>query len=183
MYELVDSEEVFQGDILKDFHFIVQGLGPPLALVRNGTEIQVSPLQELNNPYSEGKKENLIVNSFMSNAMIITQSCDIDRRDYINVCPVHPISNIRQRESLRGLTGNRIDNLIKDIRLQKVNYYFYLPQTQFENLLLEESYVDLQLFNSVPAENIKQYQKQVSLSDKGRHWLSYKLSTFLGRPF
>lgn len=182
MYAKIDYEIALQGDILIDFHFIVPGLGEPLVLIRNPDKILIEPVSKIKNPYSS-KKEALVVNSFMASAMIVTQSCDIERREYINLCPVFPVEEIRKKDFLKKVGESKIEDQIRQIRQQKVNYYLYLPKFKSDEISLDESYVDLQLFNSMPRENLKYYQRLISLSDKGRHWLSYKLSNYLGRPF
>ena len=127
--------------------------------------------------------EKLIVNSFLANAIIITQSCDIQRREFISVCPVYEVSNIIEKLSKDGSSQNKIDSFLGTLRKQEINYYFYLPAYKTDSVNIEESYVDLQLVNNLPSGNISLYRRYISLTDQGRHWLGYKLSTLFSRPF
>lgn len=183
MYALIDPNAVYQGDIIKGFHFIVPPTNELQILEKNNEgNFTSSPISQISNPYSSGKA-TVAVNSFLANAIVISQTCDIQRRDYIHLCPVYQLSLLTQELINKGYTASRIDNVLKDLKSQKINYYFYLPTASLDGITIEESYVDLQLICMLPQVNIGLYNRFISLSDKGRHWLSFKLVNLYGRPF
>lgn len=182
MYADISPDAIYQGDIIVNFNFIVPPLGEPTSLQQTKDSLNKVPLSKLTNAYSRGS-ESLIVNSFRTNGMIITQTCDIQRRKYISLCPVHPMINIENELAEEGFGKKRIRDFIDTLQKQKINYYFYLPEITVNKVKLEEGYADLQVINSVPTQNISNYQRLVTLSDKGRHWLDYKLMNLFGRPF
>ena len=183
MFVQVSTDAIYQGDVIVGFHFIVPPLGEPTSLQLNGNIFTKTSISSVLNAYQTGC-ETLIVNSLISNGMIITQTCDIQRRKYISICPIHNFTTITEELTQEGLELKRIQNFIEQIKQQKINYYFYLPTIiQDDGNKIEEGYVDLQVINSVPRENINNYSRLITLSDKGRHWLDYKLINLFGRPF
>lgn len=182
MYSDISPDAIYQGDVVLNFSFIAPPLGEPIAIQSSGNSLIKTPISAVSNPYSSGS-ETLVVNSFRASGMIITQTCDIQRHKYISLCPIHPFNEIREKLAQEGLEEKRIQNLMESIKQQKVNYYFYLPPAILDEIRVEESYVDLQVINSVPRENVSNYQRLITLSDKGRHWLDYKLINLFGRPF
>ncbi len=182
MYSDPSPDAIYQGDIVLNFSFIVPPLGESIIIQSSGNSLIKTPISSVSSPYSSGS-ENLLVNSFRASGMIITQTCDIQRRKYISLCPVHPFNDIREELTQEGLEEKRIEKFIESIKQQRINYYFYLPPAILNEVRIEESYVDLQVINSAPRENISNYQRLITLSDKGRHWLDYKLINLFGRPF
>lgn len=183
MYVLIDPSTLYQGDIIKEFHFIVPPTNELQVLEKtNDGNFIPNPISQMPSPYATGKA-TVAVNSFLANAIVISQTCDIQRRDYIHICPVYQLSLLTQELIDKGYSANRIDNVFKDLKSQKINYYFYLPATSIDGVTIEESYVDLQLICMLPQVNISLYNRFISLSDKGRHWLSFKLINLYGRPF
>ncbi|MGH7245935.1 MAG: hypothetical protein ACREBJ_01545 [Nitrosotalea sp.] len=182
MYAQV-SQDIYQGDVIVSFHFTLPPLGEPVSLQVQGSQINKVPISQVTNRYSSGN-ETLLVNSFVGNGMIITQTCDIQRRKYVSVCPIHDFTKIRTDFISEGFDEKRIQAFEKQVKEQKVGYFFYLPAMTFgDGTSIGECYVDLQVINSVPRENISSYSRLIGLSDKGRHWLDFKLMSLFGRPF
>jgi|SRR5581483_7442328 len=183
MYAPIDTNNPFQGDILASFPFIAlpQGEEPKIVRTDPTGNLIIRDLSETHNPYQNGK-ELLVVNSFVTKAIIISQTCDAQRRDYVHVCPVFPISSINAQATESNWDTNRLANYIADIRNNKKNYFFHLPEAILNDERMEESYIDLQVVNILPRLNLGQYVRVVTLTDLGRHRLAYKLLNFYGRP-
>lgn len=105
--------------------------------------------------------------------MAISQTCDAQRRESIILAPIFSFSYMREK----GLTEWKLN----EVRGRKLNYWFYLPELSG---VLGESLVDFQLIRYFSRETVEAYKtiKTVSLSDWGRHHLSWALSNFFGRP-
>jgi hypothetical protein len=174
-----------QGDIIEkypfsyipttnDYIFIRDNNGAP-SLFSTGNEDG----EVYNNEYQE---EQLVVNSKLNNIILLSQTCDLQRRESIMIAPVFDLSFLKQNLQEEGKNEQEINSqlgLLKNNKFEKqFHYYFYLPA--FSGF--PERYIDFNLIQSIPRDNIKIEKRILSLSDKGRHWLSYKLNTFFGRP-
>lgn len=184
MYAQIDPDTIYQGDIVLNYHFMVAPLGNPSVIRAESDKVKILPLDQVTQPYSTDGKELLVANSFVAKAMIITQTCDIQRREYIAVCPIFKLNVLVEKFQTDGWEETRIQKFIGNLKAQNVGYYFYLHAASLDtgHITIEESYVDLLQINSVRQTNIKNYQRIYSLSDKGRHWLAYKLNCLFGRP-
>lgn len=183
MYTSIDPNEILQGDLIKDYNFVVPPTDELQVLERTSeNKFKAVPISSTTDPYSTGQV-SVIANSFVSNAIIISQSCDIQRRDYIHLCPVHKLSNLRAELTSKGYELERINNTIDSLKLDKTSYYYYLPASNDDGILVEESYIDLQFVGMIPLVNMKSYTRILSLTDLGRHRLSFKLINLYGRPF
>lgn len=183
MYTSVDPTTILQGDIVKEYNFIV----PPtdeLQVLKKNTDgsLELNPISQTENPYASGKA-SVIANSFLSDAIIISQSCDIQRRDYVHLCPVHKLENLVLELRNKNYENNRVENVLLDLKSEKINYYFYLPQGSVGEASIDESYIDLQFVGMIPLVNLASYNRFLTLTDRGRHRLSYKLINLYGRPF
>jgi hypothetical protein len=105
--------------------------------------------------------------------ILISQTCDAQRRENILVAPIFTFSEMEGR-------GVKPDTL-KDVRLRRINYWFYLPPLDG---VLEESLVDLQQikFSSRIDIDNRKSTKIITLNDWGRHHLAWSISNFFGRP-
>lgn len=159
---------LFQGDILEDFPFFIFD---QLRFVSKDGVDQFKIKNEDDEPSIEDLS---IVQSRLSTVMILSQSCDTQRRDNIIICPVYLISEYIQKEVLNEKT-------VGNLRARKYNYWFYLPALQD---VIEESLADLQQMYYLPKEVVDSYKakKIITLSDFGRHHLAWSLTTFFGRP-
>ncbi len=100
--------------------------------------------------------------------MVITQTCDLERRNFVQVAPVYPA---------RTLTESKQASLEKN----EVNYFFYLPMS--EPGLSERSFADLSQITSVHNSYIREAKLAKRLSNKGRTRLQVHVAKFHGRPF
>lgn len=148
MYSDLDKRNpFFQGDILQDTPFFVIPKG-----------------------FDKSKRatiQNLDV-------VILTQTCDIERRDFVIIGRV-----VRLQELVEtGVSQNLIESLCKRSPTRP-KYLFYLPPDRS----FEESYIDFTQITYTPKNILKKRNRVKSLSDLGRHWLAYQLSDYFGRPF
>jgi hypothetical protein len=100
--------------------------------------------------------------------MVITQTCDLERRNSVQVAPVYPA---------RSLSENKQASLEKN----EVNYLFYLPMA--EPGLSEKSFADLSQITSVHTSYVREAKLAKRLSNEGRARLQMHLANLHGRPF
>jgi hypothetical protein len=151
MYVSIDITKILQGDIMEKFYFVTLPTDDIYISRKSVDNLKVvKKLNEVSDAYNEDK-EIILVNSFTSKGMIVSQTCDIQRREWISICPVFSIDKMRQDLLKEGKNTERIESAINQVRSQKVNYYLYLPSWHDEYSILKESYVDLQMINSIPS--------------------------------
>jgi hypothetical protein len=100
--------------------------------------------------------------------IVITQTCDLERRNYVQVAPVYPA---------RTLSASKQASLEKN----EINYLFFLPMA--EAAVPEKCFADLSQITSVHKSYMIQANLKKRLSNEGRARLQMHLSTFHGRPF
>ena len=175
---------LLQGDIIKEYPFcyfprkneyiIVEQSGSGLSLNQLNSEFHYSN--------DRGSEEQLIVNSRLTNIMLLSQSCDMQSREIIIIAPVYTVEFFSENLAREGNTEEQIRGKIltlKNIKFERqFGYYYYLPAS--DDFL--ESYVDFNFIQSIPRDNISIDNRALSLSDHSRHWLAYKLNNFFGRP-
>lgn len=160
MYANSDSlnlSVLYQGDIVKKFpFFVMSGVESELDLLEEGTEREV------------------LVKAILSDVIILSQSCDIQRRQYVIVAPILKVKDLEGNETLKH-------DEIAAIRNRKINYWFYLPELPG---ILDESVCNLQTIYYISRSLLENHRnsKCVSLSDWGRHHLGWALSNYFGRP-
>lgn len=163
--ESIDKNTLYQGDIIEDFPFYIFENSQPIKKTEAG--------------YFEFGNENgedhalIAVETKKQRVMILSQTCDAQRRKNLIISPIYKLDQF--------IIDNTINkNRAEAIRERRLYYLFYLPE--FESL--PESLVDLQTMIYVSREKIEQYlpNKIISLSDLGRHHLSWSLATYFGRP-
>jgi hypothetical protein len=177
-----DLTSLFQGDILQDVPVVFMPpagsgkwilLRPSLpvtleqALAGNTPKIfrpfvAGSAPEEWNTP-----DELVLAKATRRSIIIITQTCDLERRNFVQVAPVYPARNLGES---------------KQASLQKneINYLFFLPM---EDLVPENSFADLSQITSVHKSYLSQGNLQKRLSNEGRARLQTHLSNLHGRPF
>jgi len=169
MYANQDSIEkntLYQGDIITDFPFFIFQGGQLVQKNQSG-------FFEKKNGNSDEEENLYIIASKKQSIMILSQTCDIQRRENVIICPVYKLQdlidkgaiNTKQAESLRG---------------RKIYYNFYLPELGS----FPESIADFQTMIYVPRENLTPYipNRGVSLDHLGRHHLAWALTNYFGRP-
>jgi hypothetical protein len=157
---------LYQGDIIADFPFFIFQSGLPIQRTEAG-------LFELREGNQEGDRELFAVEAHKQKVMILSQTCDAQRRTNVIICPVYDLGEF--------VTDNTINaDRLRSIRKRGVNYWFYLPAYA----TLTESIADMQTMIYVPRTEIEEYlpKRVVSLNDLGRHHLAWSLATYFGRP-
>jgi hypothetical protein len=163
----INGSILFQGDIIKDFPFYILENGQPMKKNSAG-------LFELDKDILKNKSAFLMFKSKKQNIMILSQTCDIQFRNNIIICPVFNLEEFISANVVNADTA-------RSIRERKKNHWFYLPAYG----QLPESIADLQSMVYISQDIIGDYlsNRIASLSDLGRHHLAYSLSIFFGRPF
>ncbi len=176
-----DPNLLFQGDVIKDFVvpdppdqiFIIRNPPEaiPLTIESNGKKLAIRAILAKNDvpdPFASGK-EALIVDAILTRVAIISQSCDIDRKPFLTVAVVRPITSVGNKY--------RRENLQK---WNKVFEYFWLPSSQ----VLEESFIDLTLLYSVRSETLKTKigDRILSMTANYRNTFKYKVAQYFNRP-
>jgi hypothetical protein len=165
-----DPTRFFQGDILASFPVTIlpesvkivrlEGKGEGFSLGR------VYERDKLNDAFLNGS-EAVLAKASLMNIMILSQTCDIEHREFVSIAPVFPITNI--------------DSVAKQeaIRKRKVLYRFYLPlEGKFE-----ESFLDITTINSVRRATLKLENRILALSHYGRSHLTFFINNYFNRPF
>ncbi|MHA1395919.1 MAG: hypothetical protein ACTSRZ_20640 [Promethearchaeota archaeon] len=160
-----EAKRIFQGDIF--CNQIIITIPPNIQIIRKNKneEYRVFKLEELPDAFTN--KELIIVYAIKSNIIVLSQTCDIEHREFISIAPVFPLTNINNIDKINSLKNN------------KVNYRFYIPESKN----LEESYAELTLIHSIPKEYLKLENRISSLSDYSRHLLQDQLNRYFCRPF
>lgn len=148
----LNYEFLYQGDLIKDFPFLI--FEKDTLIGKFETDIETK----------------LEVRARLGLIMIISQTCDIQHRENVIVCPVY---------KMQDFSFNKDE--AESIRKRKTGYWFYLPK--LENIL-DESIADFQTIYYVPRDFLNQSKlnKIITLTDWGRHHLGWALSNHFGRP-
>lgn len=151
MYAAEVSSDLFQGDIVNDFPFVI------LKDVAAGE-------------FNEQGEAEFPLKAKLSRVILLSQTCDLQQRQYVIVCPVYPLASV-------SLNSNNV-TLVKKRRMYQ---WFYLPKVDG---VIEDSLADFQSIYYVPQTLVNQYKEKrlLSLSDWGRHHLGWALSAYFGRP-
>lgn len=167
------DENRYQGDIFRNFPIVISPdrleIARPItpAEVSEGImEAELKLESELPDAFSKGT-ELVLASAYRTNIMIISQSCDIEHREFVAVAPIFPLEQVEGKSRRDAIKSNR------------VNYRFYLPPAAD----LVESYVDFTVINSVKRSRLNVANRIASLSDLYRHHLADALHRFFCRPF
>lgn len=176
-----DPRLLWQGDIIRNFIvpgpletvLIVRDPPPPIpsTTLLNGRSLPIRAIfsrEDLVDAYALNK-ETLVVDSSLTIVAIVSQSCDIDRKPFLTLAVVSPITlvtNLSRKEELK--------------RWDRVFENFWLPP---ENGI-EESFVDLTLLFSVPRDALigKIGDRILSMTADYRNKFKYKLAQYFSRP-
>lgn len=158
---------LYQGDVLKDFPFLVFEQDLKILRKIDGQFQLVTP----DNSYVDGEEKVGLI-AKLERVILLSQTCDIEHRSHVVVAPVYSFTKIE------GLPGGQA-GLVK--KRKGMNFFFYLPEYTG---IIEESYADFQLIHYVPKSFIEKYRsnKILSMSDWGRHHLGWALANYFGRP-
>lgn len=152
-------------------HFPLAVLPARFDIVRlggqDGDEPEIRVADDLADAFLTGK-EDIIVPAFLNPVMLLSQSCDAQRRERLAVSRISPISDLSPANA-----GN--------LRKNSINYLFHLPAIVG---VLDESFVDFTRIQSVDRVAVDKFlgHRVAALTDYGRHKLSWALSQYFSRP-
>ncbi len=134
---------------------------------------EATPEGQLKDVWQHGQKEELVAaKAFRVNAIILTQTCDLENRSYYQVAPVFP--ETKQKESA-----------LAKLRENDINHAFYLPAIAPH--IEEDSYADLSHTCVVPKayfpKNDVMPMLSARLTNFARTALQVQIATYFGRPF
>ena len=132
-----------------------------------------SPEGQLKDAWQHGKKEELVAaKAFRMDAIILTQTCDLENRSYYQVAPVYP-ETAQKASALEVLRNNGL------------NAAFYLPALAPH--IVENSYADLSHTCVIPKAYFPKsdvvQRLSARLTDYARTELQAHVATYFGRPF
>lgn len=117
--------------------------------------------------FDENGKQFQIV----AKGMVISTSCHIDQKKYINIVPVFPVSDLEDNE-----------NQLKDLRNNKIFDYMYIPENKIKDYFIDFSRVNTYdkrlILNEISNGKI---ERICSLSQLGFYFFIVKLTVFLMR--
>jgi hypothetical protein len=178
-----DPDLLWQGDVIRDF--IVPIAPEKISIVRNPPLTIPSSIEEngkirpirtiygiedLPDPFAS-LSEALVVDAVLTKVAIVSHSCDIDRKPFLTVAIVNPISVVGNKERREDVK-----------KWDKVREYFWLPASEVNGL--DESVIDLSLLYSVRAETLKAKiaDRIVSMHESFRSKFQFKLAVYFHRP-
>ena len=182
-YDLLPQPVLSQGDVIKEFFIAFIPENPVILRKINDPKFQqyTSPaeqpidlvgiynLEDLDDKFQNGREEASMVQSNLFTISIISQSCDIDNKDFLSVGIVRKISEAGE---------NKQDS----IRQGKNFGTFWLPPTE----IFPESFIDLSMIFSIQKKDtiLKSMisKRLLSLTYEYRSQLRWRLQNFLGRP-
>ncbi len=113
------------------------------------------------------QQELVLAKGIKTRIAVLTQSCDLVHRNYIQVAPVYSSDRLGDMKQ-------------QSLRLLDIVYMFYLPPNGAN---LPESYVDLSQIVSIHRSYLKTATAKIQLSATATIALQTHLADFFGRPF
>lgn len=104
----------------------------------------------------------------LTTVLVVTQTCDIDQRMFVQVAPVRPAAEIK-------------DTQLGNLRKNRIGYLFYLPEASRQSF--KESYADLSRLVSVPASVVRSASLAARLTPTATVALQSQLARMHGRLF
>jgi hypothetical protein len=147
------NNEWYQGDIVSSFPFILTDLG-------------------------KAEKSSPVL--FEKPALVISQTCDLQRRPFVQVCPIHDFEQLKRDLITAGKKEEGADSFIASIRGRKVNYYFYLSSD--ESLGIKEGYADIGFISTVARQELIELPRIATLNAYPRQILAYQTGNLFLRP-
>lgn len=134
---------------------------------------EATPEGQLKDVWQYGEKEEFVAaRAFRMNAIILTQTCDLENRSYYQVAPIYP--ETKQKNSA-----------LAPLRENQINSAFYLPAIAPH--LVENSYADLSHTCLMPKayfpKNAVMPMLSVRLTNFARTALQSQIASYFGRPF
>jgi len=170
MYETSPEPNVlFQGDVLRGVVIVALPAGVDI-LRPDGEAGLLRPVrrEDCEDAFASGR-EAIIAEATVTDVAIISQTCDIQRKQFVTVAAVSPIPaewGERKRQDLR-----RWDRML--------NMFYLAPSGDFP-----ESVADFSMLYTFGREKLMGLMdhRVLSLDASSRQLLQYKLSQFFGRP-
>lgn len=113
-------------------------------------------------------------------ALITSQTCDLQRRPFIQVCPIHDFGHLKAELIAGGKSEQGAQSFIDSVRNKNVNYYFYIPEDEGRGI--SEGYADLNFVTTVSRTQLLQLSRVCTLSDYARQQLAYFVGNLYLRP-
>lgn len=163
----------FQGDIFRDLYITPSSSAPLIVRsVTNTKEIHqggaLLSTQENTEDFFSDDFETIAIKAIRTNIIIVSQTCDIQNREFVIIAPIFSLSRIESVTKARA------------IKEGKTFYRFYFPAKEG---VIEESYADLTLLNSIKKDLLPPNKQLLSLTDFYRNHFTYNLNRFFCRPF
>lgn len=166
------ADLVLQGDIFRDFtittipdEFLVCRDGSNNETIQEGN-VNLTLSQNLPDLFISGT-EYITIKAIKTNILVVSQSCDAQNRDFVIIAPVFPLSRIAPQRILT-------------VKENKIFYRFFLPA---QSGVINDSYAELTILNSIPSNSLTIEKRLLSLTDFYRNHFTYHLNRFLCRPF
>lgn len=172
MYEVRPANEpLHQGDVVADFPVVLIPESDPYIVYEQYSETYpkaatIFRATEVAGAFEKGL-EPIIANAYQSMVMVLSHTCDIEHREFIAVAPLFTLSSVSSAERRRSIIN------------YKVNYRFYLPRYKH---LIEDSYVDFVIINTVKPYLVPVNKRILSLDEHGRSLLVDSLYRYFCRP-
>lgn len=184
-YERRPNEESFyQGDVVSDIPLVYMppaGNGP-WPLLRPSPPHTLQQVLEGQTPralrpHAESSRadawqfgaELVLAKAIKKSVMIVTQTCDLDSRNWVQVAPVFPASRIED-------AGKRAS-----LAINEIGYMFVLPADPPR--LAEDSYADLSMIVAVHKSYFRRGSLAARLTAAARGLYQKHLASLHGRPF
>jgi hypothetical protein len=133
-----------------------------LRLLDEGTS-QVS----VNDAWQQGS-ELVLSRATKTKVMIMSQTCDLDNRTWIQVAPVHSAAQFTDKKMNSLETG-------------EINFMFFLPPKP--PAFLQKSFADLSLITTLHKSYLRSGNRILHLTAGARLRLQTHIARFYGRPF
>ena len=179
-----DPSSIYQGDLLVDVPVVLMppaGDGP-WVLLRPSLPLTLEDalagnIPKIFRPHAEnasnvmawtGQQELVLAKGIKTPIIVVTQTCDIDRRRFIHVAPVYGVEGLDQRK-------------IESLALNEIQYWFYLPDNPPARPVRQ--FADLSQIVPVHNSYLRRARRLERLTPLATTELQKKLASFHGRPF
>jgi hypothetical protein len=131
------------------------------------------PEGQLRDRWQYGNREEYVAaKAFLMNVAILTQTCDLEHRNYYQIAPLYP--ERAEKESA-----------LEHLRANDLNYAFYLPA--YAPHIPENSFANLAQTSFIPKayfpKNTVEQRLGARLTHLARTGLQEQLANYFGRPF
>jgi hypothetical protein len=101
------------------------------------------------------------VRLFEKPALVISQTCDLQRRPFVQVCPIHDFEHLKRELMAGGKSEQGSESVIASVRSRGVNYFFYLAENA--ELGIKEGYADLNFISTVARAQLQSLPRIATL--------------------